>query len=210
MMESYPAQRRVGIMGGSFDPVHMGHLVIAQDAVERLELAELVFIPAAIPPHKQHLLQVEPKHRLNMLRLAVEADIRFSVSDIEVERGGVSYTVDTIRALKEKYPKDELFLIVGSDTLVDLHNWHRIDELLAQCQVATFLRPGEAELEEIQRKIGLSGEQKQRLLANVVETHRIGISSTEIRMRVAEGMGIRYLVPPEVEMYIYEHGLYRG
>lgn len=197
-------------MGGSFDPVHMGHLVIAQDAVERLELAELVFIPAAIPPHKQHLLQVEPKHRLNMLRLAVEADIRFSVSDIEVERGGVSYTVDTIRALKEKYPKDELFLIVGSDTLVDLHNWHRIDELLAQCQVATFLRPGEAELEEIQRKIGLSGEQKQRLLANVVETHRIGISSTEIRMRVAEGMGIRYLVPPEVEMYIYEHGLYRG
>lgn len=197
-------------MGGSFDPVHMGHLVIAQDAVEHLELSEVVFVPASIPPHKQHLLQVEPNHRLNMLRLAVEADIRFSVSDIEVERGGISYTVDTIRALKEKYAKDELFLIIGSDTLVDLHNWHRIDELLAQCQVATFLRPGEDVLEEIERKIGFSGEQKQQLLTHVVETHRIGISSTEIRMRVAEGLGIRYLVPPEVEMYIYEHGLYRG
>ena len=210
MMEPRSDARRIGIVGGSFDPVHTGHLVIAQDALERLELEEVVFIPAAIPPHKQHLRRVSAEHRLNMLRLATEGDIRFSVSEIEVERGGVSFSVDTVSALKEHHPDVEWVLIVGSDTLVELHTWHRIDDLLKMCTVATLLRPGERCIDSIRDKIALPELQRERLLENLIEAHVMEISSTEIRMRIAEGLGIRYLVPPEVEMYICEHGLYRG
>ncbi len=210
MMESCPAAKRIGIIGGSFDPLHLGHLIIAQDAVEHLGLSEVVFIPAAIPPHKQQREQVVAEHRLAMLRLALEADARFSVSDIEIRRGGVSYSVETIRGLKESRPEAEWVLIVGSDTLVDLHNWYKIDEVLDLCEVATFLRPGENNLEEIAGKVLVAEHHRKRLIENIVETHLVEISSTEIRMRVAEGRSIRYLVPAEVELYILEHGLYRG
>ncbi len=205
-----PSARRIGIVGGSFDPIHLGHLIIAQDALERLELDEVVFIPAAIPPHKQHLQQEDAEHRLNMLKLATEGDLRFSVSDVELRRGGVSYTYETVRALKNEHPDDDWILIVGSDTLVELHTWYKIDELLELCNVASFLRPGESSVDGIGKKIELSAEHKDQLLGNLIEAHLIEISSTEVRMRVAEGLGIHYLVPPEVEMYIYEHGLYRG
>ena len=210
MMVSHSSDRRIGIIGGSFDPLHMGHLVIAQDAAERLELSEVVFVPAAVPPHKQHLKQVDAGHRLNMLRMAVESDLRFSVSDVEIQRGGISYTVDTVRELKANRPDADWVLIVGSDTLVDLHNWYKVDELLDLCEVATFLRPGENDLEEIIGKVQVAEHHQQRLFNNVIGAHQIEISSTEIRMRVAEGLSIRYLVPPEVEMYIFEHSLYRG
>ena len=201
--------KRVGIIGGSFDPLHTGHLVIAQDALEKLELSEIVFVPAAIPPHKRHLQQADAAHRYAMLRLATEADVRFSVSDVEIRRGGISYTIDTVRYLQAARPEVEWVLIVGSDTLVDLHNWYKIDELLGLCEVASFLRPGESSLAEIEKKVALPEVSRKKLLANIIEAHLIGISSTEIRMRVAEGLGIRYLVPAEVEMYIFEHGLYR-
>ncbi|MDF7800506.1 nicotinate-nucleotide adenylyltransferase [Pontiellaceae bacterium B1224] len=209
-MESLSSVRRIGIFGGSFDPIHLGHLVIAQDAVEKLELSEVIFIPAAIPPHKQHLQQSAVEHRLNMLNLALETDLRFSVSEIELQRGGVSYTFDTICDLKSEYSNSELLLIVGSDTLVDLHNWYNVDELLELCEVASFMRPGESDLMKIREKVQLSARHKDRVLQHAFESHMVGISSSEIRMRVAEGLGIKYLVPPEVEMYIFEHGLYRG
>jgi len=202
--------KRIGMIGGSFDPLHFGHLVIAQDALEHLGLSAVVFVPAARPPHKLHLQQVAAEHRLAMLRLAVELDDRFSVSDLEIRRGGVSYTVDTVRGLKRLQPDAEWVLIVGSDTLVDLHNWYKIDELLDLCEVATFLRPGESEVEGIVGKVQVAERHKKILLDNIVATHLIGISSTEVRRRVAEGLSIRYLVPPEVEKYIFEHGLYRG
>ena len=197
-------------MGGSFDPVHIGHLIIAQDAIERLNLSEVIFIPAAIPPHKQHVQQVDADHRLNMLRLAIESDPRFSVSDIEVKRGGVSYTVDTVATLRSSLQNEKLFLIIGSDTLVDLHTWYKTDLLLEMCEIATFIRPGEDSIESISEKVKLPEKQRDRLLRNVIEAHRIEVSSTEIRTRLAQGMGIRYLVPPSVEAYIEKHGLYRG
>ena len=109
-MEHFSSVSRIGIFGGSFDPIHMGHLVIAQDAIEKLELSEVIFIPASIPPHKQHLQQSAVEHRLNMLNLAVETDLRFSVSEIELQRGGVSYTFDTICDLKSLYTHSELLL----------------------------------------------------------------------------------------------------
>ena len=210
MMKSSPEARRIGIIGGSFDPVHTGHLIIAQDAIDCLKLSEVVFIPAAIPPHKQHLQQVAPEHRLNMLKLAVDTDVRFSVSDIEIQRGGVSYTIDTVRCLREKYSDAELFLVAGSDTLVDLHNWYEIDDLLGMCEVASFLRPGDDVLEEIAGKIKLADGYVARLMSNLFDAHRIEISSTEVRLRLAEGRSVSYLVPSSVEKYIYEHGLYQG
>ena len=209
-MEMQSSTRRVGIFGGTFDPVHIGHLLIAQDATEKLNLAELIFIPASIPPHKQHLKQSSSEHRLNMLNLAVKADARFDVSDIEARRGGVSYTFDTLCNIQTAYSNIELVLIVGSDTLIDLHNWYNIDELLELCEVASFMRPGESEFQFIKQKVKLSEHHKIRVLENTFESHMVGISSSEVRMRVAEGLGIKYLVPPEVEMYIFEHGLYRG
>ena len=202
--------KRIGVIGGSFDPLHFGHLVIAQDAVERLGLSEVVFIPAAYPPHKLHVQQADARHRLEMIRLAVAEDSRFSVSDIELRRGGVSYTIDTVLGLKEERPLVDWVLIVGSDTLVELHSWYKIDELLDLCEIASFLRPGEADPKEIAGKVLLAEHQKQRLLENMIEAHLVEISSTEIRQRVAEGRSIRYLVPPEVEEYIFKHRLYRG
>jgi nicotinate-nucleotide adenylyltransferase len=210
MMESCPTKKKIGIIGGSFDPVHIGHLIIAQDAAERLELSEVIFVPAAIPPHKQHLQQADIEHRINMLKIALEGDIRISVSDIEMRRGGVSYTIDTVRELRALHPDSELVLIVGSDTLVDLHNWYQPEELLSLCEVASFLRPGENSVDQIAEKICFSTTQKKAVMKNLIEAHQVEVSSTEIRMRVAEGLGIRYLVPPEVEMYIYEHSLYTG
>lgn len=197
-------------MGGSFDPVHMGHLIIAQDAVEQLSLSKVVFIPAAVPPHKQHLKQLNAEHRLKMLQLSVEADQRFSVSDTEIRRGGLSYTVDTLQGLRESLQTEKLFLIVGSDTLVDLHTWYKIDQVLGICEIATFIRPGEESIESIEQKIKLPAKQKMQLMQNLMDAHRIEISSTEVRTRLLRGESIRYLVPPAVEAYIETHGLYKG
>ena len=203
------SRKRIGIIGGSFNPVHFGHLIVAQDAIEHLELSEVVFMPAAIPPHKQGLIQADSQHRVKMLDLAVESDIRFSVSDDEIQRGGISYTFDTVTELLESQDGVELFLIVGSDTLIDLHNWYKVEGILERCNIATFMRPGLDELDMVMGKVELPQAFREQLRENVFSPHLIEISSSEIRMRVAEGLGIRYLVPSEVEMYIYEHGLYQ-
>jgi nicotinate-nucleotide adenylyltransferase len=185
-------------------------LIIAQDAMEQLGLSEVIFVPAANAPHKQHLQQSSSGHRLNMLNEVLVSDARFHVSDIEMQRGGISYSYDTVCALKAEYPSVDLVLIVGSDTLVDLHNWYNIDELLELCEVASFMRPGESDISRIREKVQLTEQNRERVLNNTFESHMIGISSSEIRMRVAQGQEIRYLVPTEVEKYIFEHGLYKG
>jgi len=209
-MAEHASGRKIGIIGGSFDPVHVGHLIIAQDAFEHLELSEVVFMPAGIPPHKQHVMLAESRHRLNMLSLCLESDVRFRISDAEIQRKGISYTYNTVCDFLDSEPDAEVVLIVGSDTLVDLHNWYNIEGILQHCDVASFLRPGEHDLEQIMEKVNLPDPLKEKLVNNVFSSHLVDISSSDIRMRVAEGLGIRYLVPGEVEMYIYEHGLYRG
>lgn len=209
-MESCSRKKRIGVIGGSFDPVHVGHLMIAQDALERLNLTEVVFVPAAMAPHKQHVQQVEATHRLTMLQMAVETDGHFSVSDMEIDRGGVSYTVDTLDAFKILYGDHDLYLIVGSDTLVDLHTWYKIDRILELCKIATLLRPGEDFDSGMAEKIDLPTESKRELLKNVIHAHQIEVSSTEIRQRVSRGVSIRYLVPDRVAHYIKEQGLYKN
>ena len=207
---SLQGTKKVGLIGGSFDPVHSGHLMIAQDAADRLELDEVVFIPANIPPHKQDQQRVSAEHRLNMLRLATESNLRFTVSSIEIDRGGVSYTFDTVCELRADQPDAELVLIVGSDTLVDLPNWYNVQELLEIADVATLVRPGDVDLAAIEAKLALDPELRDRLMGQLYDSRLVDISSSEIRARVAEGLGVKYLVPPEVEMYIFEHGLYQN
>jgi nicotinate-nucleotide adenylyltransferase len=198
---------RIGVFGGSFDPVHMGHLTIAQDAVEQLELSRLIFVPAAVPPHKQEKTLVEGRHRLEMLQLATESNLSFEVSDMELQRGGISYTFDTMRQIQFEHPGAELFFIIGLDSLVELHLWRNIEPLLEMCTVVPFARGGE-DSAKIAQQIQLSNVWKTKLLERLIRIHEIEISASEIRMRLAEGLSIRYLVPPEVEMYIAEHHLY--
>jgi nicotinate-nucleotide adenylyltransferase len=198
---------RIGVFGGSFDPVHMGHLTIAQDAVEQLELDRLIFVPAAIPPHKQGQALADGQQRLEMLRLATEGNLSFEVSDMELRRGGVSYTFDTMRQIQFEHPGAELFFIVGLDSLTILHSWMNVEQLLEMCTIVPFARGGE-DIEKVAAQIQLSNVWKTRLLERLIRIHEVEISASEIRMRLAEGLSIRYLVPPEVEMYIAEHGLY--
>ncbi len=198
---------RIGVFGGSFDPVHIGHLIIAQDAVEQLELDRLIFVPAAISPHKQHCQPVEGRHRFDMLELATENNLRFEVSDLELSRGGISYTVETIERLQAEHPEAELFFIIGLDSLVDLHKWHRIDELLESCTVVPLGRGGE-DPSTVAETCKLSKGWKTKLLDRLIRIHEVEISASEIRMRIAEGLSIQTLVTPEVEMYIAEHHLY--
>lgn len=200
---------RLGIFGGTFNPIHLGHLMIAQDALEAFELAKVLFVPCSQPPHKSTGELVAASHRLAMLEAAIEGDLRFEVSDVEMQRDGRSYTVETMRALRTAHPDVDLFFIIGSDSLAELHLWREIDALLALCRVVTIVRPG-VSLESLQElDLKLKAPWPERLKADVRVGHLVNVSSSDIRYRVAEGMSIRYLVPSAVEMYIAEHSLYR-
>ena len=201
------SRERIGVFGGSFDPVHIGHLIIAQDAVEQLELDRLIFVPTAVSPHKQHCAPTEGRHRFEMLQLATESNLRFEVSDLELSRGGISYTFDTIQHLQAEHPGAEIFFIVGLDSLLELHLWRNVDELLECCTVVPFGRGGE-DPDAVAETCQLSKVWKIKLLDRLIRIHEVEVSASEIRMRIAEGLSIQTLVPPEVEMYIAEHHLY--
>lgn len=200
----------IGVFGGTFNPVHMGHLILAQDALERLELSQVLFIPSHISPHKSPSAVLPARHRTAMLDLAVQDDIRFSVCDVELQRGGVSYSVDTLREIRSLYPGAAIHFIIGSDSLLELHLWKDVYELLSLCTVVAMVRPGSDRSALRPERLNLDPPWPERLLANVMAAHAVEISSSDIRRRVAEGLSIRYLVPPSVEMYIQEHRLYRS
>lgn len=201
--------QRIGVFGGTFDPVHFGHLVLAQDAFERLELDRLLLVPCRTPAHKSGGAFAAPEDRAAMLELAVEGDPRFEVSRVEFERDGPSYTIDTLLELRRRHPGARFSLLVGADTLLELHGWRRIGDLLALCEVASFPRPGTDLAGRSAADLGFADpELAARLWARRVEGHRVDVSSTEVRMRLAEGLSIRYLVPDPVAMYIAEHRLY--
>jgi len=197
---------RIGILGGSFNPVHMGHLILASDALERAELDRVLLVPCGIPPHKRTAELADSTHRVEMLTAAVADDQRLEVCTLEVERGGVSYTIDTVRELKRRLGRAELWLIMGTDCLYELHTWKAVYELLTECNLAVFARPGEDRLRP--ERIRLQPPWPERLISGILRGHQVEISSSEIRRRVASGASIRYFVPPPVERYIREHGLY--
>jgi nicotinate-nucleotide adenylyltransferase len=202
--------RKVGLMGGTFDPIHYGHLVIAEEVYYALGLDEMVFIPAGQPPHKRREGVTPAAHRLAMLELALASNPHFSISTVDLERAGPSYTVDTLRLLRKQWSEQvALYFVIGWDSLEELGSWYdpqgvleQLDHLVAVHRPGHQERPGYRE----QLEAGLPGIQ-QRLLT--VPVPQLDISASELRQRVAEGRPIRYQTPDSVVEYIREHHLYR-
>ena len=193
---------RLGVLGGSFDPPHLGHLVIASEACARLRLERVLFVPAAAPPHKASLWSCSAPVRLAMTRLAVAGDERFAVSDVEVERDLV-YTRDTLRAFAKDYPDHELVFIMGSDSLLQFNTWHDPQGILALCTLAVAVRPGD-DRPAVDAAARYWGKRVE-----VFEAPLVGVSSTALRQRIADGLPLRYLVPSPVEEFIRDKRLYR-
>ncbi len=187
-------------MGGSFDPVHFGHLTAAQDAYERGGLDRLVFVPTAQAPLKPSVVQASAEARLAMLRSAVGDDTRFEISDYEVLKGGVSYTIDTVRHFQMLFPADELAWVIGADQVERLHLWREIGELVKHVEFVVLARPGSA----VGQSVKIPG-----LRLRWCEGHLMAISSTEVRERVKAGLPVDYLIPHKTVEYIRETGLYR-
>jgi nicotinate-nucleotide adenylyltransferase len=191
--------KRIGLFGGSFDPPHFGHLLIAEKACEQLHLDEIIFIPAYRSPHKLYGPVGSPDDRLHMVKLAVKKNPLFSLSTIEFRRKAISYTVDTVRYFRTKYPDGKLFLIVGSDNLQSFHTWKDFREIMRLLKIAVYPR-GTAKISNISTRkydaVILAGEQWN-------------ISSRAIRTLVYRGKSVRYMIPDAVHRYIELHKLYR-
>jgi nicotinate-nucleotide adenylyltransferase len=201
---------REGILGGTFDPIHNAHLAVAQTCLDRLGLDRVLFVPARVPPHKSRRELTDGNVRLEMVKLAITGEPRFAVSDVELKREGPSYTVDTVRAEAERLgPGSEIVLIVGADQALELRTWHQAGELLELCRVVPVARPGFilARLDEL--KQGLPAVAVEEMKRAALDTRPMDVSSTDIRRLVREGKSISALVPPAVERFIRERGLYR-
>jgi nicotinate-nucleotide adenylyltransferase len=206
-LKSNVAKMDIGVLGGTFDPIHLGHLAIAEEARQRLDLRRVIFIPAGQPWLKVSRMITSAEHRKKMIELAISKRPFFELSTVEVERRGPSYTVDTLHDLQKKLDgKAKFFLILGWDSLNELPRWHNPVELLKLCRLVAFTRSGSnpPDLEALEAS---APEIKQSTL--LLDIEPIDISSTDIRTRVAEGLPISGLVPHEVEVYIREHNLYR-
>ncbi|MFA6962349.1 MAG: nicotinate-nucleotide adenylyltransferase [Opitutaceae bacterium] len=192
---------KIGFLGGSFDPVHFGHLLAAQDAYERGGLDRLVFVPTAQAPLKPGPVKASAEARLAMLQAAVEGDGRFEVSDFEVRKGGVSYTVDTVRHLREQFSGAELAWVIGADQVARLPLWREIGELVKLVEFVVLARPGWV----AGAKPDIPG-----LRLRWCEGHHIEISSTEVRERVRTGFPVDWLIPHKTVEYIQKNGLYHS
>jgi len=191
---------RLGILGGTFDPIHLGHLILAELARYLLRLDRVLFVPARIPPHKGES-PTSPEHRLHMTRLATRDNPHFAVSDLELRREGPSYTVDTLRALRDESPDAEHYLLMGADSARDLGSWKDHEVLLEGSTVVVLGRAG-VESEDLPPDVSRR--------ATLLSTPRLEISSSQIRHLVRDGGPIRYLVTEPVESYIRSEGLYRS
>ena len=203
--------RRIGLFGGSFNPIHFGHLIPAQAAAEQLALNKLIFIPSAQPPHKPLPNLTPAADRLEMVRRAVADHPVFDVSDVELARSGPSYTIDTVAHFRRQFGLDVmLYWLIGADSLADLPLWHRAGELIDACQIVTLVRPGWSIDAAFARLAGkLSDERIGRLRSGLLTAPEIEISATQIRHRIASGKTVRYLLPSVVIHYIQERQLYR-
>jgi nicotinate-nucleotide adenylyltransferase len=193
-------KRRLGILGGTFDPIHSGHLILAEQLKEELNLEKVIFIPSANPPHKENHRVSSSKDRLKMVKIAIRDNPDFLISDIELKRKGKSYTIDTLTRFLKLYKDSELFFLLGSDAIDELPTWKEPDKIFQKVNVVIALRPGFDRIDPENRFV------KKSL---VVSINGLNISSTQIRERVRTGKSIRYLVPPEVEKFIRTKKLYR-
>ena len=187
---------KIGILGGTFNPIHLGHLILAEEIREKLRLSKVIFVPAYLPPHKKAQGIAPAQMRWQMVRLAIKGNKSFSVSDIEIKRKGRSFTINTLSAFKKKYPKDELYFITGSDLLRYLPQWKDLREIIKMVKFVVATRPGYP-LERIPAYI------------TTVPIRAVDISGVEIRRALEKKQSIRYLVPDAVSKYLTEHIVYR-
>ena len=192
---------KIGFLGGSFDPVHFGHLMAAQDAYEQCGLDRLILVPAAQAPLKPTDVQSSPEDRMAMIEAAAGWDKRFEISDFELRKGGVSYTIDSARHFRALYPQDELYWVIGGDQLPKLHLWKDIEELAKLVEFIFLERPGYP----VKACVDIPGLRLRRC-----DGHLLAISSTELRERTRLNLALDYFVPHKAIVYIREKGLYRG
>ena len=185
----------IGIFGGTFNPIHLGHLIIAEKVRESLNSKKIIFVPSRYPPHKR-TPEIGASHRYRMVKLAISANPYFIVSEIELKRKSKSYTIDTVRALKRLYPKEENFhLVLGLDAYLEINTWKDIEKLAGLIKFVVVKRPGYKDNSKLKN-------------VKFLDLEPIGISSTEIRNRLKKGKSVRYLLPEKVRDYIYQHHLY--
>lgn len=189
---------KLGILGGTFDPPHTGHLVLAERAREQLGLGKVLWVPAGEPWRKPDRRVTPGEQRAEMVALAIEGNEAFELSLLEIERAGPSFSVDTLEALHERSPGDELVFIIGRDALLDMPNWRRPERLVELATLAIAPREGQDAIDA-----------PLRARVEAIDMPRIDISATELRRRATEGRSLRYLVPDGVRQYILQHGLYR-
>ena len=199
--------KKYGIFGGSFDPIHYGHLMICEYIKEEMGLDKVIFIPTGNPPHKD--LGVSAEDRYEMVRIAISPNPDFEISDIETTRVNLSYTVDTIRELKKIYKEEKLYFLIGLDSLFQLKTWKKIGDLSQEIEFVVALRPGYINKEEIDNEIDFLRENFGTKI-NLIKTPLYEISSTDLRDRIHEGKSLRYLIPKRVLDYIEESGFYKG
>lgn len=187
---------RIGILGGTFNPIHIGHLILAEEVREKIKLDKIIFVPAYLPPHKDNSNIAPADHRYKMIKLAIKSSRYLKASDIEIKRNGRSYTIDTLREFKNIYPNDELYFIIGSDLLKYLEEWKDLNEIIKMVKFIVATRPGYA-LEKIPSYI------------STIPIRAVDISGFEIRQAIKENRSFRYLMPESVFNYISKKGLYK-
>lgn len=200
-------RKKIGILGGTFNPIHYGHLLLAESARDRLGLDLVLFIPTGNNPMKTTDGDVDALLRYEMTRLGINGNCCFDISDLEIKRDGYTYTIDTLKELKKIYPGDELYFIVGADIVFDIDAWKQADEVMKLVTLVTTFRPGYDQNRLDERVIELKEMYGARILK--LFTPEMDISSSEIRSRVRHGYSIKYLLPESVETFIYENHLYR-
>lgn len=198
----------MGIFGGTFDPIHLGHLLLAERCREKLNLAQIRFVLADKAPHKQDTSSANAKHRWEMLRLAINSNPYYLADDRELRRGGTSYTVTTLAELHEEFPQCKLVFLMGADSLAEFHTWRQPEEICKLAHVVVVARGGVALPDLELLRPYMPGVTDEELATHLVAMPQMEISSTAIREQVAAGGSIRYQVPAAVEAYIEAHGLY--
>lgn len=201
------SKNRIGIIGGTFDPIHNGHLIIAENSRKTFNLDKVIFMPAGIPPHKRDKDISSNLHRYNMTLLAINSNQYFLISDLELKKEGISFTIDTIKYLKSIYEDTDIYFILGSDSLFQIDKWKDYEELLTLCHFVVAKRPSYNN-QELENKVDKLNSLYNSSI-HIVEGPVLEVSSSDIRERVRRGDSISYLVPRSVEEYIYKHGLYR-
>lgn len=200
--------KKVGILGGTFDPIHYAHLILAEHAWEQFQLDTVLLMPCAVPPHKEDREITQALHRSRMVQLAIEDNNHLKLSNFELERKGTTYTADTVQLLSKEHPECEYYFILGADSLFYIDKWYHPEQILEQIPIVAAVR-GDTEQTDLQKQIVYLKERYPSSQITLLDTPHIEISSTMIRENVRQGKTIKYYVPKDVEKYIYQQKLYQ-